>query len=112
MNAPALLTSTEENYLKAVFALAQPRIGTNALADRVQTKASSATDMIQRLAEKGLVEYERYRGVGLTPSGRVAAAAVIRRHRLWEVFLAENWASAGTKCTTSRRSWNTSKARN
>ena len=44
MNAPALLTSTEENYLKAVFALAQPRIGTNALADRVQTKASSATD--------------------------------------------------------------------
>jgi DtxR family Mn-dependent transcriptional regulator len=89
MNAPALLTSTEENYLKAVFALAQPRIGTNALADRVQTKASSATDMIQRLAEKGLVEYERYRGVGLTPSGRVAAAAVIRRHRLWEVFLAE-----------------------
>lgn len=84
-----VLTSAEENYLKAVFALAQPRIGTNALADRVQTKASSATDMLQRLAEKGLVDYERYKGVALTDAGRIAAAAVVRRHRLWEVFLAE-----------------------
>ena len=83
------LSTAEENYLKAIYALAHPRVSTNALADRVQTKASSATDMIQRLSEKNLVDYEKYRGVALTPEGLFLATSIVRRHRLWEVFLSE-----------------------
>jgi DtxR family Mn-dependent transcriptional regulator len=82
----------EENYLKAIYHLEQKNQGevsTNAIAERMDTKPSSVTDMVQKLAEKNLLSYKRYKGTLLTPEGRKTAADVIRRHRLWEVFLVE-----------------------
>ena len=55
----------------------------------MQTKASSVTDMIKKLHEKGWVEHKKYQGVSLTKEGEKNALFVIRKHRLWEVFLVE-----------------------
>lgn len=85
-------TSAEENYLKAIFKIAEKESGpvlTNALAAAMGTSAASATDMLKRLSEKQLVAYEKYRGVTLTVEGSRVATALIRKHRLWEVFLVE-----------------------
>jgi len=85
-----MFSLSEENYLKAIFHLerAYPTgVSTNALADEMSTKASSVTDMIKRLSEKKLVAYKKYQGVKLSSSGRETAVEVIRKHRLWEVFL-------------------------
>ncbi|WP_299766720.1 metal-dependent transcriptional regulator [uncultured Dokdonia sp.] len=87
-----MYTRAEENYLKCIFHLEQEHKGavaTNAIAQMMSTKASSATDMIQRLADKELVSYRRYKGTTLTKEGIAVAVAVIRKHRLWEVFLVE-----------------------
>lgn len=84
---------TEENYLKAIFALSEKeegdRVSTNAIAARVNTAAASVTDMLKRLSEKGLVDYEKYHGAQLTGRGEAIAKALVRKHRLWEVFLME-----------------------
>lgn len=87
-----MVTLSEENYLKAIFHLSNQdnqAVSTNAIARKMETKASSATDMIKKLSEKDFVAYQKYRGVKLTNNGRLAAAAVIRKHRLWEVFLVD-----------------------
>ncbi|MCB0819214.1 MAG: metal-dependent transcriptional regulator [Bacteroidetes bacterium] len=81
---------TEENYLKTIFKLSEQTSGnvsTNAIAEALQTKASSVTDMIKKLGEKNLLEHTRYQGVSLTTEGRTKALGIVRRHRLWEVFL-------------------------
>lgn len=86
------VTHSEENYLKAIFHLASQgatAIATNAIAEQMDTKPSSVTDMVKKLAEKGLVHYKKYQGVTLTALGRSRALSVIRKHRLWEVFLVE-----------------------
>ncbi|WP_461533781.1 metal-dependent transcriptional regulator [Sinomicrobium sp.] len=86
------MTLSEENYLKAIYHLGkdvQGEVSTNAVAEAMATKASSATDMIKKLSEKKLVKYKPYRGAKLTKEGRYYAVNVIRRHRLWEVFLVE-----------------------
>ncbi len=84
---------TEENYLKAIYKLWESgggeAITTNAIADKVSTKAASVTDMLKKLSEKKLINYKKYQGVTLTPSGRRIAISIIRKHRLWEVFLVE-----------------------
>lgn len=92
------LTFTEENYLKAIYKLREQsdtRISTNSIASLVATAPASVTDMLQKLAEKKLLNYERYQGVSLTPQGIKSAVSVIRKHRLWELFLVEklgfNW---------------------
>ncbi|HAD13847.1 MAG TPA: iron-dependent repressor [Saprospirales bacterium] len=85
-------TSAEENYLKAIFKIAEKDpapVLTNALASAMGTSAASATDMLKRLSEKQLVVYEKYRGVTLTPEGDRLATSLTRKHRLWEVFLVE-----------------------
>lgn len=82
----------EENYLKTIFHLeqtAQKEVSTNAIADKMETKPSSVTDMVQKLAEKKLLSYKKYKGTQLTEEGKKVAANVIRKHRLWEVFLVE-----------------------
>ena len=87
-----MVTLSEENYLKAIFHLSKQdsqAVSTNAIARKMETKASSATDMIKKLSEKDFVAYQKYKGVKLTNNGRLAAAAVIRKHRLWEVFLVD-----------------------
>jgi DtxR family Mn-dependent transcriptional regulator len=89
MNA---ISHSEENYLKTVFHLGadgKQAVATNAIARSMKTKPSSVTDMMQRLGEKGLVNYRKYRGVSLTEAGKRAALSIIRKHRLWEVFLVE-----------------------
>lgn len=82
---------TEENYLKAIYKLSalagEGTISTNAISEEMNTKAASVTDMLKRLSEKDLIHYVRYKGVNLTAEGRSAAVQIIRKHRLWEVFL-------------------------
>lgn len=88
----AVTTFTEENYLKTIYALSLQNdewISTNALAESTLTRAASVTDMIGRLAQKGLLHYQKYKGVRLTEEGEKVALLVIRKHRLWEVFLVE-----------------------
>ena len=85
-----LVTLSEENYLKAIYHLSNHGIisvSTNAIAKKMETKASSVTDMVKKLADKDLVNYIKYQGVNLTEQGRLTAVSVIRKHRLWEVFL-------------------------
>lgn len=86
------MTISEENYLKVIYHLAQvsPKgVNTNAIAGMLDTKASSVTDMIKKLDEKGLVSYVKYQGVSLTEKGLYSAKMIVRKHRLWEVFLVE-----------------------
>lgn len=86
------MTRSEENYLKAIYHLGSNQnkaVATNAIAQQMETKPSSVTDMIKRLSEKDLVNYRKYQGVTLTQQGRNAALSIIRKHRLWEVFLVE-----------------------
>lgn len=87
-----LYTFSEENYLKAIYHLGKQgnvAVSTNAIAEQMDTKASSVTDMVKKLAEKDLANYVKYQGVSLTTKGRLTAASVIRKHRLWEVFLVD-----------------------
>lgn len=87
-----MYTVSEENYLKSIFHLSgkdNKRVATNDVAENLATKASSVTDMIQKLSDKKLIKYEKYKGVLLTPKGRKIAASIVRRHRLWEVFLVD-----------------------
>ena len=86
------MTHSEENYLKAIYHLTTATnsdVSTNAIAENMETKASSVTDMIKKLAEKDLVNYVKYQGVSLTEKGMLAAKMIVRKHRLWEVFLVE-----------------------
>lgn len=83
---------TEENYLKIIYHLSSNSelpIQTNAIAEKIQTKAASVSDMMKKLANKELIEYKKYQGVKLTSTGKAAAINIVRRHRLWEVFLVE-----------------------
>lgn len=87
-----MFTHSEENYLKAIYhlgLLSSEGISTNAIAKRLDTKASSVTDMIKKLSAKKVLEYKKYQGVTLTDFGKKTAANIIRKHRLWEVFLVE-----------------------
>src|SRR5690606_30192683 len=82
---------TEENYLKAIFSLNESGIGatTNAIAEKLETKASSVSDMLKRLKEKKLIHYKKYQAVNLSEEGKKVAISIIRKHRLWEYFLVE-----------------------
>jgi DtxR family Mn-dependent transcriptional regulator len=85
-----MTTLSEENYLKAIYHLEKQindAVSTNAIAEQIDTKASSVTDMVKKLAEKELANYIKYQGVSLTEEGRLTARSVIRKHRLWETFL-------------------------
>ena len=93
-----MLSFTEENHLKAIFHLSideEIGVSTNAIAQNINTKAPSVTDMLKKLCDKGLVTYKKYQGAALTELGRKTALNIIRKHRLWEVFLVEklnfNW---------------------
>ena len=85
-------SNSEENYLKAVFYLtykSSEGASTSALANRLKTQASSVTDMLKKLSEKGLLNYKKYQGAILTAKGKRIAIEIIRKHRLWEFFLVE-----------------------
>jgi len=84
-------SASKENYIKAIFHLQQEdeSVTTNALAEALQTKPASVTDMLKKLKTQKLLQYEKYRGVKLTPEGKKLAVQIIRKHRLWEYFLVE-----------------------
>ena len=87
-----MFTQTEENYLKAIFHLSEissKGISTNAIAKKLATKASSVSDMMKKLSEKKVIAYKKYQGVLLTDFGKKTASNIVRKHRLWEVFLVE-----------------------
>lgn len=86
---PVALSRSVEDYLKAIYQLAEPsgEAATTAIAERLDVAPASVTGMIKRMAEAGLLEHEPYRGVQLTPQGRTAALAVLRRHRILETYL-------------------------
>ncbi|SNS76744.1 iron (metal) dependent repressor, DtxR family [Ekhidna lutea] len=86
------LSFTEENYLKAIFHLSSEgteTVNTNSLAESMSTTPASVNDMVKRLAQKKLIGYQKYKGATLLPKGKKVALTIIRKHRLWEVFLVE-----------------------
>ena len=93
-----MLSFVEENYLKAIYHLSQTGdcdVTTNALAEEMKTTPASVSDMIKKLSKKKVVNYQKYKGVNVSEEGKLIALQVIRKHRLWEVFLVEklsfNW---------------------
>ena len=84
-------TLAEENYLKSIYHLSlnSINVSTNQIATLLNTRAASVTDMLKKLADKELINYTRYQGVNLTPTGENIAIHIIRKHRLWEYFLVE-----------------------
>lgn len=83
---------TEENYLKAIYKIQEKNamaVNTSALAEILAVSAASVTDFIKKMAVKKLVSYQKSKGVRLTEQGRIIALSIIRKHRLWEVWLVE-----------------------
>jgi len=89
-----MFSQTEENYLKALFHLttenaSKPEAGTNELAATLQVKPATANDMLKKLKDKKLINYQKYGKISLTAAGRKHAIEIVRKHRLWETFLYE-----------------------
>lgn len=87
------LSYAEENYLKAILKLSgspDQTVSTNAIAAHLETSAASVTDMLKKLGEKELIEYQRYKGASLSEFGHKIATGLVRKHRLWEVFLVQS----------------------
>jgi Mn-dependent transcriptional regulator len=88
----AMPTNSKEDYLKAILMLGDETDGavaTTAIAERLSMRPASVTGMLRVLGEAGWVTYEAYRGARLTDRGRAIATDIIRKHRLWEVFLVD-----------------------
>ena len=93
-----VLSLAEQNYIKAIYHLSDAgnkEVSTNAIAEVLKTKPASVSDMIGKLANKKAVVYKKYQGVNLSEEGKKEALRIIRKHRLWEVFLVDklkfNW---------------------
>ena len=85
------ITAPAEDYLKTIYAIGKGSgaAATNEIAQRLAIAPASVTGMVRRLADQGLLAYERYRGVKLTETGRRAALRTLRRHRVIEAFLSQ-----------------------
>ena len=85
-------TTSVENYLKAILHLHEDgveRVSTTAIADKVEATPASTSAMLAKLGVRGWLDHEPYHGVQLTGKGRRMAMEILRRHRLWERFLAD-----------------------
>jgi len=84
-------TYSEENYLKAIYHISknENKVSPKAIADALENNPASVIDMLKKLQDKQLITYEKVQGAILTPSGEATALDIIRKHRLWEVFLVE-----------------------
>jgi DtxR family Mn-dependent transcriptional regulator len=82
---------SEENYIKAIFHLQKEaeKVSTQELSELLKTKPASVTDMMKKLKVKKLIDYKPYYGFSLSSLGYKVALGIVRRHRLWEYFLAE-----------------------
>ena len=88
-----MLSDVMEDYLKAIYVLQQetgPPVSTSRLADHLDVTPPTVTSMMEKLAEKGFVTREKYKGVELTEEGETVALEVVRHHRLLEAYLAEH----------------------
>lgn len=94
-----MLSFTEENYLKALLRITIDNgvieVGTNELAAHLDVKPATVTDMLKKLKEKKLINYQKYGKIGLNDAGKKIALEILRKHRLWETFLYQkldfNW---------------------
>jgi DtxR family transcriptional regulator, Mn-dependent transcriptional regulator len=89
---PRELSSVAQDYLKVIWTAQEwspDKVSTKMLAERIGVSASTASESIRKLADQGLVDHEKYGAVTLTESGRRAALAMVRRHRLMETFLVQ-----------------------
>ena len=91
-------SQSEENYLKTIYHLSADNpqgVSTKDIADALSLSKASVTDMLTKLARNGYANYQKYKGVLLTKKGELAALRIVRRHRVWEVFLVKdlkfNW---------------------
>ena len=91
-------SQTQENYLKCIYKICEKYpsgASTNAIAEGLETKAATVSDMLKKLSNQKLINYQKYQGVTLTVKGKKAALNIVRNHRLWEVFLVDklnfNW---------------------
>lgn len=81
---------SKENYIKAVYSLCQNgvnSVSTSALAAKLNITNAATSDMAKGLSKQGFIKYEKYKGVSLTSKGKKTAIAILRKHRLWELFL-------------------------
>ena len=98
MGKPLTQTLSEENYLKAIYHLDKQgngKVSATAIAEELDNNPASVVDMLKRLSDKKLIHYDKSKGAVLTASGLKIAVLIVRKHRLWEVFLHEklgyNW---------------------
>ena len=86
-----MISRAMEDYLKAIYQAAsnEDKVSTSNLAEQMNCSPASVTNMLQKLSELKLVEYEPYQGVTLTPSGSKVALEILRHHRLIELYLAD-----------------------
>jgi len=84
-------TYSEENYLKAIYHIGKSdnKVSPKAIADALENNPASVVDMLKKLQDKKLITYDKVQGARLLPIGEAAALDIIRKHRLWEVFLVE-----------------------
>ena len=83
-------TISKENYLKSIYSLNSTHgenVSTSQVAQKLEITNAATSEMARKLAKLGYLNYEKYKGVELTEKGRKVALQIIRRHRLWEVFL-------------------------
>jgi len=83
-------TLSEENYLKAIYHLEKQgsgKVSATAIAEELDNNPASVVDMLKRLTEKKLIQYDKRKGAILTANGQKIAVLIVRKHRLWEVFL-------------------------
>ncbi len=85
------LTYTEENYLKAIYNIQHTNeageVSVNEIAEKMQTRPATVTDMLRKLSEKSLIHYEKYKKLTLSETGVLSALQIVRKHSLWETFL-------------------------
>lgn len=86
-----IFSIAEENYIKAIFHLQHKdgNVSTNEVAKELATKPASVTDMLKKLKQKKILNYEKYQGFRLSNEGKKIALGIVRKHRLWEFFLVE-----------------------
>ena len=83
-------TFSEENYLKAIYHLEKQghrKVSATAIAEELDNNPASVVDMLKRLSDKKLIQYDKNKGAVLTAAGQKVAVLIVRKHRLWEVFL-------------------------
>ena len=91
MHSPALLSENWEDYLERIHELIEAK-GYARVADiaqQIHIAPASVTSMVQKMAKAGLLNYERYRGLSLTPTGEAAALGIRHRHRVLSAFLTQ-----------------------